>query len=81
MLDPNSATAYYGMLRLLRDDETGVALATAHPARYPDVVEAATGKIGDTPVSLLRFMQGTAHVIKLNNGYNSLRNFLLNNAQ
>ena len=43
VLDPHTAVGVGVARRLRRDDETVVTLATAHPAKFPDAVEQATG--------------------------------------
>ena len=60
-----------------RPGETGVALATAHPAKYRDTVEQATGETLRVPGTLSRFLGGTRHVTQLKSGYTSFRQFLL----
>ena len=77
LLDPQSATAYRALLEHLQPGETGVALATAHPAKYRDTVEQATGETLRVPGTLSRFLGGTRHVTQLKSGYTSLRQFLL----
>lgn len=77
LLDPQSATAYRALLEHLQPGETGVALATAHPAKYRDTVEQATGETLRVPGTLSRFLGGTRHVTQLKSGYTSFRQFLL----
>lgn len=44
LLDPHTAVAYRAALRsVAASDGPTVVLATAHPAKFPDVVESATG--------------------------------------
>ncbi|MBR6283979.1 MAG: threonine synthase [Muribaculaceae bacterium] len=80
LLDPQSAIAWRGMEVDLQPGETGITLATAHPAKFSAPVEAAIGQPVPMPLQLVRFMQGTRHVTPLKNGYTSLRKFLLENA-
>ncbi|GIV37515.1 MAG: threonine synthase [Cyclobacteriaceae bacterium] len=46
VLDPHTAIAYLGICtyRQKHPESEGVFLATAHPAKFPDVVQEATGK-------------------------------------
>ena len=76
-LDPHSAIAWRGMEQDLKPGETGISLATAHPGKFPQPVEAATGEVVEMPLQLVRFLRGTRHVTTINSGYNALRNFLL----
>ncbi|MEZ5165880.1 MAG: pyridoxal-phosphate dependent enzyme [Acidimicrobiales bacterium] len=43
LVDPHTAVGIGVAQRLRRPDETIVTLATAHPAKFPDAVEKATG--------------------------------------
>ena len=43
VLDPHSATGVAAARQFADGDATIVSLATAHPAKFPDAVEAATG--------------------------------------
>jgi len=43
MVDPHTAVGIGAARRLRRPDECVVSLATAHPAKFPDAVEKATG--------------------------------------
>ena len=44
VLDPHSATGVAAARQFADPDATIVSLATAHPAKFPDAVEAATGR-------------------------------------
>jgi len=46
---PHSAVAWGVLKRRLQPNETGVFLATAHPAKFPEVVEQATGRVPGLP--------------------------------
>jgi threonine synthase len=43
LLDPHTAVGYAAARRHAADDAPMVTLSTAHPAKFPDAVEAATG--------------------------------------
>ncbi|GGY54913.1 threonine synthase [Parvularcula lutaonensis] len=53
LLDPHTAIGIHGARRAREDALEGpiVTLATAHPAKFPEAVAAATGKTPDLPVS------------------------------
>lgn len=53
-LDPHSAIGLVAARRRKREGIPMVALATAHPAKFPEAVKAATGKSPETPESLAR---------------------------
>ncbi len=49
VLDPHSATGVAAARRFARGDANVVSLATAHPAKFPDAVEVATGRRPQLP--------------------------------
>ncbi len=53
-LDPHSAIGLVAARRRKRPGVPMVALATAHPAKFPDAVKAASGKSPETPDSLAK---------------------------
>lgn len=77
VFDPHSAIAWRGLTEDLQPDETGISLATAHPAKFSETVESAIGENVEMPLQLVRFLRGTRHVTPINSGYNALRNYLL----
>lgn len=54
---PHSAVAYGVLKRRLEAGETGVFLATAHAAKFPEVVAQATGAIPGLPPALAALEQ------------------------
>jgi threonine synthase len=52
LVDPHTAVAIGVARRLRRPGETVVTLSTAHPAKFPDAVEAATGVRPELPPRL-----------------------------
>lgn len=77
LLDPHGATAYRALCNCLGSKEVGVALATAHPAKFRDTVENAIGENIVVPQEMMEFLGGTRHVITMNSGYTALKKFLL----
>ena len=57
LLDPHSATALHVARRRPRSDVPMVVLATAHPAKFPAAVEAASGITPALPARLADLMQ------------------------
>ena len=57
-IDPHTAVGYLGACRFLekdaRSDHTCVILGTAHPAKFGETVEKATGKRPELPAELKR---------------------------
>ncbi len=75
--DPHTAAACMAVNACLRPGEVGVALATAHPAKFRAQVEAATGHSIELPQRLAADLGAPQHVSVINSGYTSLKKFLL----
>ena len=59
MLDPHGAVGYRALKADLKNDEVGVFLETAHPAKFTETVEDILGKGTVTlPEKLKVFMKG-----------------------
>lgn len=80
LLDPHSAVAYRALDEDLQPGETGVALATAHPAKLQSLMEGIIGQRVPLPPQLERFMGGDIQVKKMSNGYTAFKRVLLSNA-
>ncbi len=78
VLDPHSAIGYLGLVKALDNDEKpGVFLATAHPAKFKDVVAEETGKLPEIPERLAACMGKEIKSIPIGKGYEELKAFLL----
>lgn len=78
VLDPHSAVSYRGLEAGLRRGETGVALATTHPARHKLVVDAITGADVAMPARMRECMAGARlDVQRIPASYQALRHYLL----
>ena len=64
----------------LQPGETGVALATAHPAKLKDMMERIIEEPVVLPAQLSRFLNGDLHVKKMNNGFTAFKQLLLSKA-
>jgi threonine synthase len=63
VLDPHTAVAYRASQRDPRDSEgPTVVLATAHPAKFPEIVERAIGKEVSVPEVLAAQMHAEEHM-------------------
>ena len=80
LLDPHSAVAYRALGEDLKPGETGVALATAHPAKLQSLMEGIIQNAVPLPPQLARFVGGDVQVIKMSNGYTAFKRLLLSNA-
>lgn len=79
LADPHGAVGYLSLRRYLEahPGEKGIFLETAHPVKFPDTVEAATGLTMAIPAGLQEIMQGkkSSHLIPPD--YKYLRDFLM----
>ena len=78
LLDPHGACGYQSLEESLSDDEIGIFLETAHPAKFTETVENIIGK-GNVPLpeKLATFMKGQKQNIELGKDYESFKIFLL----
>jgi len=78
LLDPHSAIAWLALQdRLAEDsDACGVFLATAHPAKFREVVEPATGQHIELPRALADALSRPRHSVSMPADYGSLDEFL-----
>ncbi len=77
LLDPHGAVGYRALEELLKDDETGIFLETAHPAKFTETVEEIVGK-GNVPMpeKLQRFMKGEKLSLQFSSKYEQFRAYL-----
>jgi threonine synthase len=77
LLDPHSAIAVAAARRELRDKTAPiVALATAHPAKFPDAVERATGIRPPLPPRLADLHDRPERIHTLRNDLSAVQNFI-----
>lgn len=78
VLDPHSAIAWLALQDRLVDqpDARGVFLATAHPAKFREVVEPAIGRSIELPRALADAISRPRHSISMPAAYNALEDFL-----
>jgi len=74
LLDPHGAIAWLGLQEALQKDSaaTGVFLATAHPAKFREVVEPAIGAPVALPPALADALARPRHSIRLEASYPAL---------
>jgi len=78
LLCPHSAVAVKVAAEHLQPGTPMIALATAHPAKFPDAVEAATGQRPPLPPHLAELMAGQARVTRVENDAAALKSLILN---
>ena len=76
LLDPHGACGYQGLADNLGDDENGIFLETAHPAKFKDTVEDIIHKDVDIPQRLRDFMAGEKKSIRISSDFDDFRQYL-----
>ncbi len=81
LCDPHGACGFESLNEYLAENQVGVFLETAHPAKFTETVEAVIGK-GKValPEKLAEFMKGTKKSESLNKEYQVFKEFLLEHA-
>ncbi|WP_298652507.1 threonine synthase [uncultured Proteiniphilum sp.] len=77
LLDPHGACAYLALKEGKKTDETGIFLATAHPAKFGETVEACTGVPVRIPDALAAFMQHKKQSLPLPNDFDRFKKKLI----
>ncbi len=77
LLDPHGACGYSALEDELQNNETGVFLETAHPAKFKETVESILGKDIEIPEPLQKFMKGKKRSIQISKKYDDFRQTLL----
>ncbi|HYL09442.1 MAG TPA: threonine synthase [Candidatus Acidoferrales bacterium] len=80
LLDPHTAVGLLGLRAFQRERNTscqGIILGTAHPAKFAEVVERATGARVPVPEPLAECLSRPGQSVPLANRYADLREFLL----
>jgi threonine synthase len=78
-LDPHGAIAYYALNEYLKNnDAKGFILETAHPVKFPDTVEDATGKSIEFPQQVQHLLSAEKKSIVMNASFNDFKDWLLN---
>jgi threonine synthase len=66
LLDPHSAIAYQGLIEQVgRSGAPGVFLATAHPAKFAEIVEPIIGRAIEKPAALAQELARPRYIIKI----------------
>jgi len=77
ILDPHGACGYTALANKVSNGEQGVFLATAHPAKFPEVVEEQIEKEVDMPVAMEKFMTKSKIKIEIDSTFSDFRKILL----
>jgi threonine synthase len=70
LVDPHSAIGYLGVSRQregqrARSDQPGIFLATAHPAKFSEIVEPVIGRAVEKPAPLVHALEQPKRVMRL----------------
>ncbi len=77
VLDPHGACGYDSLKNRLRKDEYGIFLATAHPAKFPDVVEEEINREVKMPETMKQFMNKTKLKQEISKEFSDFKSYLL----
>lgn len=82
MLEPHGAVGWAGLTRYLEEhpedrDRTAVSLETAHPAKFPEELEALTGASPDLPDSLKGLEERRERFGRMKADYGAFKNHLI----
>ena len=76
--DPHTATSL-NILDELNNDDVNIALACAHPAKFPDAIKDSIGKYPDQPEPLKKIMDAEEKYISMENDSELVKNYILKN--
>jgi len=77
ILDPHGACGYRALTEGLEEDETGVFLETAHPAKFKQTVEPVIGTEIEIPSRLAAFMRGKKQSVEMSKQFADFKTYLL----
>lgn len=77
ILDPHGATGYGALTKHLKPGEVGLFIETAHPAKFPEVVEPIIKTNVDVPARLAAFFEGEKCSKTMSSDLQSLKDILL----
>ena len=76
-LDPHGACGYRALQEGLREQETGIFLETAHPAKFKGVVDSICGGDVAIPAKLAAFMKGKKQSVEIGKDFEGFKKFLM----
>jgi threonine synthase len=84
LLDPHSAIGYLGVTGqdgregpVGRERRPGIFLATAHPAKFAEIVEPIISRTIDMPAPLARALRQPRHILRVGASVDAVRDVLL----
>jgi threonine synthase len=86
MLEPHGAVAWAGLQEYLKSspdkfnsEEYRICIETAHPAKFRDEIKSILNIEPELPESLRKIESRTEEYISLENNYDSLKKFIIQN--
>ena len=76
LIDPHTAVAVGAARKTPKDGTKRVVLSTAHPAKFPDAVETATGVRPGLPAHLVDLLERPERTETLDNDFASVRDYV-----
>lgn len=80
LLDPHAAIAYAALKQRSGQDEpegeSKIFLATAHPAKFAEIVEPIIGRAVDKPAPLVQALARPRHIVRIDATYEAVRSIL-----
>lgn len=76
-LDPHGAVAYYVLNNHLQKNEQGIFLETAHPVKFPEVVEESTNAKIELPDSVKHLLHKEKQRIKMAAGFQAFKEYMM----
>lgn len=77
LLDPHGAVGYRALTEMLKPNEVGVFLETAHPAKFKDTVEGIIKDEVKIPAKLQEFMKGEKQSVAMTKNFDDFKKYLL----
>ncbi len=77
ILDPHGACGYAALAEQIQNNEYGVFLATAHPAKFPEVVEEQIENEVVMPETMQQFMNKKKMKNEMSSSFKNFKKFLL----
>ncbi|HVN57745.1 MAG TPA: threonine synthase [Bacteroidales bacterium] len=78
LADPHTAISYLGLRDYMsRHDCEGIFISTAHPVKFEDVVELATGSKVPVPAPVEGLANHSGHTLKMAASYDDIKDYLI----
>lgn len=77
LLDPHGACGYQALKDGLCENETGIFLETAHPAKFLETVEGIINRKVEIPQKLQEFMKGEKKSLSLSKDFDVFKSYLM----